>query len=142
MGQHAYELLDRSNFEAVYRPRYEQVVEVAAAEVGIAIDDVLAVAHDGGLWAACASIIFRADLRGILKKRIDIAESIDYREISEVRVEPSGPHTHKVVLNGENRKRLAQINFSAAGPSRTIEGAYLHCQTFAESIKSAWSQAR
>ncbi len=142
MSQHAYELLDRSNFEAVDRPRYEQVIEVAAAEAGIAIEDVLAVAHDGALWAACTSTIFRASLRGILKKRIDISESFDYHEISEVRVEPSSPHTHKVVLNGENRKRLAQINFSAAGPSRTIEGAYLDCQTFAEAIKSAWSQTR
>jgi 3-oxoacyl-(acyl-carrier-protein) synthase len=142
MSQHAYELLHRSNFEAVDRPRYEQVVEVAAAEAGITIDDVLAVAHDRALWAACTSTIFRANLRGILNKRVEISKSLDYREISEVRVEPSSPHTHKVVLNGENRQRLAQINFSAAGPSRTVEGAYRDCQTFAEAIKSAWSQAR
>jgi hypothetical protein len=71
MGHHAYELLDRSNLEAFERPRYEQVLEAAAADLGIPIEDVLAVAHDGSLWAACASVIFRADLRGIVKKRIE-----------------------------------------------------------------------
>jgi hypothetical protein len=141
MSQHAYELLDRSNFEASQRQRYEQVVEVATAELGIAVENVLAVAEDRGLWAACVDGVFRADLRGLIQKRVEVGEAIKYREISEVRVEASGPHTHKVVLNGENRRKLAQINFTAGGPARTVDGAYVHCQAFAEVIESARSRA-
>jgi hypothetical protein len=142
MSQYAYELLSRSNFETFDRDRYEEVVEIATSELGLDLESVLAVAHDGAMWAACRACIFRADLRGVFRKRVEVGTPLTYREISEVRVEPSGPHTHKVVLRGPDRKRLSQIDFSAAGPARSVEGAYAECQAFYQVLRGAWSMAR
>jgi hypothetical protein len=124
---HVQELFQESNFEAADRHRYPEVLEAGVAQNDMSTDDVLAVAHDVALWAICRTGIFRADLRGTFKKRIEVGELIPYSQIISVGIEPSGPHTQKVVIHGSGGKKLAQINFTAAGPARTVEGAAAHC---------------
>ena len=142
MNQPTFGLFHESNFEAYDRQRYPAVLEEGLARNGLGVDDVLAVAQDAGLWAICRQGIFHADLRGIFKKRIEVDNFIPYSQMSEIRVEPSGPHTRKLVIKGSGSKKLAQIDFSAAGPERTIEGAATHCQRIARIVEAAWAEAR
>jgi hypothetical protein len=137
-----FRLLSESNFKAYDRQRYPPVLEEGVAQNGLSIDDVLAVAQDFGLWAICQQGIFHADLRGLLKKRIEVDALIPYAEMTEMRVAPSGPHTRKLVINGSSSKKRAEIDFSAAEPERTIEGAAAHCERIARIMKSAWASAK
>ena len=138
---HVQELFQQSNFEAVDRRRYPEVLEAGVAQNGMSTDEVLAVAHDVGLWAICRFGIFRADLRGMFKKRIEVDNLIPYSQIVSVGMEPSGPHTQQVVIHGSGARKLAQINFSAAGPARTIEGAAAHCARIQQIAEGARLQA-
>jgi hypothetical protein len=135
-------LLSESNFDAYDRERYGPVIEAGVARNGLAIEDVLAVTQDLGLWAICTTGIFRADLRGMFKKRIDVDDVIPYARIASVRVEPSSPHTRKLVVRDGNSKKLAQIDFSAAGPARTIEGAAAHCERILQIVEQARGRVR
>lgn len=143
-GFHVQELFQASNFEAADRHRYPAVLEAGVTQNGISTDDVLAVAHDlrSGLWAICRTGIFRADLRGMFKKRIEVGDLTPYSQIVRVGMEPSGPHTQKVVIHGSGNRKLAQINFSAAGPARTIEGAAAHCARIQQIADGARGQAQ
>lgn len=139
---HVQELFQVSNFEAADRRRYPEVLEVGVAQNDMSTDDVLAVAHDVGLWAICRTGLFRADLRGMFKKRIEVGGLIPYSQIVSVGIAPSGPHTQKVVIYGSSSKKLAQINFTAAGPARTIEGAAAHCVRIQQIVEGARRQAQ
>lgn len=138
------QLFQESNFEAADRDRYPAVLEAGVTQNGISTDDVLAVAHDlrSGLWAICTTGVFRADLRGMFKKRIEVDDLIPYLQVVSVGMEPSGPHTQKVVIYGSGGRKLAQINFSAAGPARTIEGAAAHCARIQQIAEGARRQAQ
>lgn len=138
---HVFRLLDESNFDAYDRGRYGPVIEAGVAHNGLAIEDVLAVTQDLGLWAICTEGIFRADLRGVFKKRIEVGDLIPYTQIMEVQVEPSGPHTRKLVIRDDDSKKLAEIDFSAAGPDRTIEGAAAQGERILRIMEAAWRQA-
>ncbi|MGA8744965.1 MAG: hypothetical protein WB507_03770 [Solirubrobacterales bacterium] len=141
---HMQQLFQESNFEAADRDRYPAVLEAGVTQNGISTDDVLAVAHDlrSGLWAICTTGVFRADLRGMFKKRIEVDDLIPYLQVVSVGMEPSGPHTQKVVIYGSGGRKLAQINFSAAGPARTIEGAAAHCARIQQIAEGARRQAQ
>jgi hypothetical protein len=142
MNPQVFRLFKESNFEAYDRQRYPAVLEEGLVQNGLGLDDVLAVAQDSGLWAICQQGIFHADLRGIFAKRIEVDDFIPYSEMMEMRVKPSGPHTRKLVIEGSDSKKLVDINFSAAGPERTIEGAAAHCQRIAGIVKSAWEKPK
>jgi hypothetical protein len=135
---HIFELFEASNFDAYDKDRYVAVLEEAAAGNGIATADVSAVAQDLGLWAVCTTGVFRADLRGVFKKRIEVGEVTPYSLISHAQIEPAGPHTAKVVLRGEGSKRIAQVEFSPAGPGRTVEGPPLIAATSSRRWISRW----
>lgn len=139
---HVQELFRVSNFEAADRHRYLEVLEAGVAQNDISTDDVLAVAHDIGLWAICRTGIFRVDLRGMFKKRIEVGDLISYSQIVSVGIAPSGPHTQKVVIYGSSGKKLAQINFTAAGPARTVEGVAAHCARIQQIVEGARRQAQ
>jgi hypothetical protein len=115
-------LFEESNFDAYDRGRYPRVLETGVVQNGLTMDDVLAVTQDLGLWAICTTGIFHADLRGAFKKRIE-DELIPYRRMMEAQVESSGPHSGKIVVRDDDSKKLAEIEFSPAGPNRTVEGA-------------------
>lgn len=142
MYHETFALFKESNFEAYDRDRYPPVLEEGLAHHGLDVDDVLAVAQDFGLWVICRQGIFHADLRGLFKKRIEVDDLIPYSKMAGIRVEPSGPHTRKLVIKGSDSRQLASINFSAAGPERTIDGAATHCQRIANIAESAWAAAR
>jgi hypothetical protein len=93
---------------------------------GLELSDVLAVTQDLGLWAICRSGIFRADLRGVFKKRIEVERFIPYAEVGSVREEPSGPKTGRLVLTGHDGKELARMDFGAGGMENTPELAVAH----------------
>jgi hypothetical protein len=137
------ELFRASNFEARDRHRYAVVLQEGTTQNGISVDHVLAVAHDlrSGLWVICPTGIFQADLHGMFKKRIEVSDLIPYSQILRVGMESSGPHTQKVVIHGSSGKKLAQINFSASGPARTIEGAAAHCARIQRIAEGARGQA-
>lgn len=92
-----FSLFDDSNFDAYDKQRYPEVLEAGVARHGFDLDDVLAVTQDFGLWAIC--------------------------RIEEVRVEPSGPHTGKLVLLDPADEKLGQIDFGGGGPNRTVEAS-------------------
>jgi hypothetical protein len=126
MDSHVFRLLDESNFDAYDRGRYGPVLEEGTSHNGLTTDDILAVTQDFGLWAICSPGIFRADLRGLFKKRIEVDDLIPYSQIMEVRAEPSGPRTRKLVILDDDSKRLAQIDFATGGPE-SVESAASHC---------------
>lgn len=139
---HVQELFRASNFEVADRHRYPEVLEAGAAQNNMSTNDVLAVAHDVGLWAICRAGIFRAGLRGMFKKRIEVDDLTPYSLIVSIGIEPSGPHTRKVVIHGLGGKKLAQINFTAAGPARTVDGAAAHCARIQQIAEGARRQAQ
>jgi hypothetical protein len=139
---HVFGLFEESNFDAYDRGRYPAVLEAGVTQNGLTTADVLAVTQDFGLWAICTTGIFRADLRGVFKKRIEVDDLIPYRQIMEAQVEPSGPHTGKIVIRSDDSVKLAQIEFSAGGPDRTLESAQAHCRRIMETMKRAWAQAQ
>jgi hypothetical protein len=139
---HVLGLFDESNFDAYDRGRYPPVLEAGVAQNGLTTNDVLAVTQDLGLWAICRTGIFRADLRGVFKKRIEVDDLIPYRQIMEAQVEPSGPRTAKIVIRDDDSKQLAQIGFSAGGPDRTVESERAHCRRVMETLRQAWEQAQ
>ncbi len=134
-----FQLFDDSNFDAYDRGRYPAVLEAGLAEHGLATTDVLAVAQDLSLWAICTTGLFRADLRGILKKRVEVGELIPVSRMGQVKEEPSGPHTMKIVVLDAAGKKLAKIDFGAGGPDRTIEGAAAHCRRVRQIMVQSWA---
>lgn len=135
-----YPLFEDSNFDAYDRGRYGPVLEAGLAHNGLTIEDVLAVTQDFGLWAICRQGIFRADLRGVFKKRIEVNDLIPVSQITNAMAAPSGPHTEKIVIRGAGAEKLAEINFSAGGPDRTPESERAHCKHVMETMRQAWSQ--
>src|SRR5207247_1424640 len=99
-----FDLFEDSNFDAYDSggDRYPAVLKAGLQQHGLALSDVLAVTQDFGLWAICKSGIFHADLRGLIKKRIEVDELIPYREVSSVLEEPSGPKTMRIVVKGRD----------------------------------------
>lgn len=134
-----FRLFEESNFDAYDRGRYPPVLEAGVAQHGLTTDDVLAVTQDFGLWAICTTGIFRADLRGIFKKRIEVDHLIPYGRMMEAQVEPAGPRTGKIVIRDDDRKQLAQIEFGAGGPE-TLENAQAHCKRIMEIMRRAWDK--
>ena len=141
MDQHIFRLLDESNFDAYDRGRFGPVLEAGVAHNGLTVEDVLAVTQDFGLWAICTSGVFQADLRGVFKKRIEVRDLIPYSQIEEVRVESSNPRSGKLVMLDVDDQKLAQIDFSAGGPDRTIEGERAQCERIMRIMEGAWRQA-
>ncbi len=141
MNSRLFKLFDESNFDAYDRQRYPEVLEAGLTRNGLDMDDVLAVTQDCGLWAICKQGVFRADLRGVLKKRIEIDDLIPYADIEEARAKPSGPHTQKIVMLNAAGGKLAEIDFSAAGPDRTIEGARAQYERVLRIMETAWTEA-
>lgn len=142
MDMHLFGLFDDSNFDAYDRSRYPAVLEAGVAQNGLTTDDVLAVTQDFGLWAICTTGIFRADLRGMFKKRIEVDPLIPYGRIMEAQVEPSGPHSGKIVIRDDRSKDLAQINFSAGGADRSVESEQEQCRRIMEVMRQAWAQGQ
>jgi hypothetical protein len=140
-GYHLYSLFDDSNFEVRTKRQYPAVLEVGLAQHGLALDDVLAVSQDFGLWAICKQGVFHARLKGIFNKRPEIDPFIPYSEITEARVEPSGPRTGKIVLYDLDGKKIGQIDFSAGGPEKTLEGEQAHCRRVLGIMERAWRAA-
>jgi len=133
-------LFDESNFDAYDKQRFPAVLEAGLAHNGLSMEDVLAVTQDFGLWAICKQGIFKADLRGVFKKRIEAEDLIRYSEIEEARVESSSPHTGKIVVLNVAGKKLAEINFSAGGPHRSLEGERAQCERVLRIMEAAWRQ--
>lgn len=142
MDMHVFRLFDESNFDAYDRNRFPPVLEAGVAQNGLTTDDVLAVTQDFGLWAICTTGIFRADLRGVFKKRIEVGDLIPYGRIMEAQVESAGPRMGKIVIRDDDSKALAQIEFGAGGPDMTVESAHGHCRRVMEIMRSAWEQAQ
>jgi hypothetical protein len=140
-GYRLFSLFDESNFEAHPKQQYPPVLEVGLAQHGLALDDVLAVSQDFGLWAICKQGVFHARLKGVFNKRPEVDPFIPYSEIMEARAEPSGPHTGKIVLYGLDGKKIAQVDFSAAGPEKTIEGEQAQRRRVFETMDRAWRAA-
>jgi hypothetical protein len=137
---HVFRLLDESNFDAYDRGHYGPVLEAGIAKHGLDIEEVLAVTQDFGLWAICTSGVFRAALRGVFKKRIEVDDLIPYSRIEEVRVESSSPRSGKLVMLDVSNTKLGQIDFGAGGPDRTIEGEKAQCERIMQIMERAWSQ--
>lgn len=134
MDTRVFWVFEESNFDAYDRERFAPVLEAGLAHNGLTSEDVLAVTQDFGLWAVCAQGVFYADLRGMLKKRIEVAGLIPYSRIMEVQVEPSGPRTMKLVIRDDDSRALAEIKFGAAEEER--------CRHIVETMKEPWSQAQ
>jgi hypothetical protein len=121
-------LFDESNFDAYDSgsDRYSAVLKAGLEQHGLELSDVLAVTQDMGLWAICKAGIFRASLRGIFKKRVEVDTLIPYSQIGSIGAEPSGPHTQRIVLTDFGGKTMARIDFSAGGMNNTPELAATH----------------
>lgn len=135
-------LFDESNFDAYPKQQYPPVLEAGLVQHGLALDDVLAVSQDFGLWAICKQGIFHARLKGVFNKRPEVDAFIPYSEIADARVEPSGPHTGKIVLCDVDGKRIAKIDFNAAGPEKTFEGQQAQCRRVFQTMETPWRAAR
>ena len=140
-GYKIFSLFDESNFEALPKQQYPPVLEAGLAHHGLDLDDVLAVAQDFGIWAICKQGIFHARLKGVFNKRAEFDGFIPSSEIMEARVEPSGPRTGKIVLFGLDDKKLCQIDFSAGGPEKTLEGEHAQCRRVLQIMEGAWRAA-
>jgi hypothetical protein len=119
----AYRVFENSNFDPYDRDRYPAVLRSGLEHHRLELSDVLAVTQDLGLWAICRTGVFRAGLRGVFKKRIEVGDLIPYSSVASVHEQSSGPHSRKLVLIGNDGGKVAQIDFSPAGPARTIEQA-------------------
>lgn len=123
MDPATYHLFEDSNFDPYDRDRYPAVLRAGLEHHRLELSDVLAVTQDLGLWAICRTGVFQADLRGVFKKRIDVGDLIPYSSVASVHEQRSSPHSRKLVLIGHDGGKLAQIDFSPAGPTRTIAQA-------------------
>ncbi len=142
-GMRIFSLFDDSNFDAYDKQpdRYPKVLEAGLVHHGLDLEDVLAVTQDLGLWAICRQGIFYASFRGAFKKRIETGNLIPYSEILEARVEPSTPRTGKIVLYDSSEKKINQIDFSAGGPNRSIEGEQAQLKRVLQLMEKAWRAA-
>jgi hypothetical protein len=124
-----FALFEASNFD-VYDSGSERcpaVLKAGVAQYGLELSDVLAVTQDLGLWAICTVGVFRGDLRGMFKKRVEVGELIPYSEVNSIRVESSGPHSKRIVLIGHDGKALTRIDFGAGGPGNSPAQAAAYC---------------
>jgi hypothetical protein len=140
-GMQMFRLFDESNFVAYDKQRYSAVLEAGLAHNGLELDDVLAVTDDLGLWAICRPGVFRADLRGIFKKRIECGDLITHRQIEEAQVKPTGPHTSKIVLSAADGRKLGEINFRTGGPEATRDRERAQCRRVIGILEAAWRAA-
>jgi len=115
---------------------------LGVAHNGLTVEDVLAVTQDFGLWAICISGVFRADLRGVFKKKIEVDDLIPYSRIEDVRVEPSGPRAGKLVMLDVDDRQLGQVDFRAGGPDGTVEEERAQCGRIVRMMEGAWRQAQ
>lgn len=122
-----FELFMDSNFGAYdsYSDRYPAVLKAGLKQHSLELSDVVAVTQSFGLWAICTIGVFRGDLRGVFKKRIEVDELIRYSEVTSIEQERTGPHTSRIVLIGGSRE-LASIDPSPRETGETSEmaGAY------------------
>lgn len=137
-----FHLFDASNVDAYDSGagRYPMVLKAGLAEHGLELDDVLAVTQDLSLWVICRTGIFEGSLRGMFNKRAQIEPFIAYATIDAIRAERSGPHTSKIVVTAGGRK-VAQIDFRAGGPDRTLEEAAAHHHRILQTMQQAWRAA-
>ena len=132
-----FELFSASNFDAYDRERYPAPLREGLAHHGLQLSDVLAVTQDFGCWVLCRTGIFRVGLRGMFKKRTEIDAFIAYAAIESYRVEPSGPHSRRLVFIGRDGKEVARIDFSAAGMETTPAMAAAQCDRIRAVIDAA-----
>lgn len=143
-GMRMFSLFDDSNVEAYDKrdDRYPAVLKAGLSHNGLDLEDVLAVTADFyGLWAICNQGIFKGALRGWFRKRIETFDLIPYADIAEARVEPMSPHAGKIVMYDISDKKSAEIEFSAGGPRRSVEGEQAQCRRVLEIIEGAWRAA-
>jgi hypothetical protein len=138
---HTFRLFEESNFDPYEKQRYKAVLEAGLERNGIEMGDVLAVTQDLGLWAICRQGVFRADLRGVFKKRVEAGELIPYSLIEEARVEPSGPGTGKIVMADAGGKKLGQIDFATGGRYATRDREAEQLRRVLGIIEEAWRAA-
>jgi hypothetical protein len=139
MNLHVFGLFDESNFDAYDRQRYPEVLQAGCSTHGLSTEDVLAVTQDFGLWAICKQGIFRADLRGMFKKRIEVGEMIPYSRIMEVQAEQSGLRAVKLVVRDDDSRELAKIEF---GPCESADAAAAQCRRILQIMEPAWAKAQ
>jgi hypothetical protein len=139
MDLHVFGLFEESNFDAYDRQRYPEVLQAGCSQHGLSAEDVLAVTQDFGLWAICKQGIFRADLRGMFKKRIEVGELIPYSRIMEVQPEQSGPRSIKLVARADDSTELAKIEF---GPCESMDLAASQCRRIVQIMEPAWAKAQ
>ncbi|HEV7492539.1 hypothetical protein [Baekduia sp.] len=118
----AYHLFEDSNFDAYDRGRYPAVLRSGLEHHRLELSDVLAVTQDfaSGRSAGPAS---SERTCAVCSKRIEVDDLIPYSSVASVHEQRSGPHSRKLVLIGQGGGKVAQIDFSPAGPTRTIEQA-------------------
>jgi hypothetical protein len=132
-------MFEASNFDAYDRERYGPALREALAHHGIGVGDVVAVTQDMGCWAICRTGVFRVTILGIFKKRNEIGRFIRWRSLDGYRVEPSGPHTRRIVFLGADGRKVDQIDFSAAGMNNTPAMAAAECDRIVAAIRSVTS---
>ena len=139
-----FQLFEESNFDAYDSgsDRYPAVLKTGLNQHNLELSDVLAVTQDLGLWAICTVGVFRADLRGVFKKRIEVDELIRYSQVSSIEEEPSGPHTKRIVLKGTDGKEIARINFSAGGMDNTPDMAGRYRSRVYQILRQAMASGR
>lgn len=140
-----FALFDDSNFDAYDKQRYPEVLTAGLSRNGLDLEDVLAVTHDiQGLWAICKQGIFRSDLVGWVRKRIETYDLIPYADIVEARVEQIfRPEGAKIVFYDNSEKKFAQIEFTPSGGrfSTTSEGELAQCQRILQIMEGPWRTA-
>jgi hypothetical protein len=142
MDHETYALFKESNFDAYDRERYPAVLKAGLAQHGLALSDVLAVTSDLGLWAICTVGVFRGDLRGLMKKRIEIGPLIRYAELSSIEQEPHDPGTTRIVLNARDGKRLARLDLWLGGTDGTRAGSAVYQDHIYRILREASATAR
>jgi hypothetical protein len=134
-----YSLFEASNLDAYDRNRYAPVLREGVAQHGLQINDVVAVTMDFGCWAICRTGAFRATIVGIFKKRNAIGPFIRWSDLSGYRIEPSGPHTRRIVFVGHDGRTVDKMDFSAGGMDNTPAMAGAHCDRIAAAIRAVTS---
>ncbi len=134
-----FKLFDESNFDAYdsKSDRYPAVLKAGLEQHGLELSDVLAVTHDLGLWAICKPGIFNASLRGVFKKRIEVNNLIPYSRVGSVRIEPSSPHTQRILLTDTDGQALTRIDFSGSGMDHAPEPNDVYANRLFRTIQRA-----
>jgi hypothetical protein len=144
IDQDTYRLFEESSVDAYdsNAERYPMVLRAGVAQHGLALSDVLAVTNDMGFWAICRTGVFHGSLRGLINKRAEVGPFTPYTRLETIRVERDGPHANAIVLGGGERKPLAKICFSPAGPGNSIEAADAHLRRVHGVLTAAAGRSR